>query len=58
MRLQVWLKQPLVKLDDINARHDAVEAFAGDSELRERLRDQCFRGAQLGYRVYDKRYRI
>ena len=42
--VQVWLKQPLVELGDITARHDAVEAFATDPELRERLRDQCFRG--------------
>ena len=42
---QVWLKQPLVVLEDIVERHDAVEAFATDPELRERLRDQSFRGA-------------
>ena len=41
----MWLKQPLVDLGEIGVRHDAVEAFAGDPELRERLRDQCFRGA-------------
>ena len=45
--LQVWLKQPLVVLEDIVERHDAVEAFATDPELRERLRDQSFRGVVL-----------
>ena len=45
---QVWLKQPLVVLEDIVERHDAVEAFATDPELRERLRDQSFRGALTG----------
>ena len=33
-----WLKQPLVCMDDINARLDCVEALAGDSQLREALR--------------------
>ena len=40
----MWLKQPLVDLEAIRARHDAVEAFSTDPELRERLRDQSFRG--------------
>lgn len=44
---QVWLKQPLVVLEDIVERHDAVEAFVMDPELRERLRDHSFRGVQL-----------
>lgn len=43
----MWLKQPLVVLEDIVERHDAVEAFVTDPELRERLRDQSFRGARL-----------
>lgn len=43
-RLRSWLKQPLVRLDDIRARHDVVEAAAGDAELRSRLRDQHLRG--------------
>ena len=42
---QVWLKQPLVSVDDIRTRHDVVEAFVSDPELRERLRDQHLRGA-------------
>ena len=41
---QVWLKQPLVSVDDIRTRHDVVEAFVSDPELRERLRDQHLRG--------------
>lgn len=43
--LQVWLTQPLVDLAAITARHDIVEAFVTDLELRERLRDQSLRGA-------------
>ncbi|PNW87821.1 hypothetical protein CHLRE_01g003463v5 [Chlamydomonas reinhardtii] len=43
-RLKTWLKQPLVDLAAISARHDAVEALAADTELRQRLRDQHFRG--------------
>ncbi|KXZ42923.1 hypothetical protein GPECTOR_111g256 [Gonium pectorale] len=43
-RLKSWLKQPLVDLAAISERHDAVEAFVGDAELRQRLRDQHFRG--------------
>jgi len=42
---QVWLKQPLVSLADINMRHDVVEALVSDPELRERLHDSHLRGA-------------
>ena len=42
--LQVYLKQPLVDLEDINTRHNVVEAFVGDPTLRETLRDQHMRG--------------
>ena len=44
-RVQVWLKQPLVRLADITTRHDVVEALSSDPELRERLRDLHLRGA-------------
>eukprot|EP00955_Chlamydomonas_euryale_P066973 359704-Chlamydomonas_euryale.AAC.3 len=44
MPRQVWLKQPLVSVDDINARLDIVSALVEDTELRERLRDTHFRG--------------
>ncbi len=43
--VQVWLTQPLVDAAAISARHDIVEAFVTDTELRERLREQCLRGA-------------
>ncbi|EFJ43623.1 hypothetical protein VOLCADRAFT_96164 [Volvox carteri f. nagariensis] len=43
-RLKTWLKQPLVELAAIAQRHDAVEAMKGDAEMRQRLRDQQFRG--------------
>ncbi|HLJ58708.1 MAG TPA: DNA mismatch repair protein MutS [bacterium] len=36
--LRRWLSQPLVDVDAIGARQDAVEAFAGDGEAREALR--------------------
>ena len=44
--VQVWLKQPLVDLEEINMRHSIVEAFVGDPTLRESLRDQHLRGDQ------------
>ncbi|KAK9813003.1 hypothetical protein WJX72_007194 [[Myrmecia] bisecta] len=42
--LKVWLKQPLVSVDDICTRHNIVEAFTTDPALRETLRDMHFRG--------------
>ena len=42
--LQVWLTQPLVDLTAITQRHDTVEAFVTDNELRERLRDHSLQG--------------
>lgn len=38
-RLRAWLKQPLVDPLQIRARHDVVEALAGDPALREAVRD-------------------
>ena len=43
--VQVWLKQPLVKVDEIQTRHDIVDAFVNDPHLRQSLRDEHFRGA-------------
>ncbi|GLI63268.1 hypothetical protein VaNZ11_006172 [Volvox africanus] len=43
-RLKCWLKQPLVDLAAISQRHDVVEALVADQEMRQRLRDQQFRG--------------
>jgi hypothetical protein len=42
--LQTWLKQPLVRVEDIKMRHDVLEAMVEDAEMRERLRDQHLRG--------------
>ncbi len=42
----MWLKQPLVDVSAIRERHDVVEALAGDTDLRDRLRDQSLRGAR------------
>ncbi|MEW5316722.1 MAG: hypothetical protein WDW38_008073 [Sanguina aurantia] len=42
--LKSWLKQPLVDVSAIRARHDMVEAMTEDPELRGRLRDQHLRG--------------
>eukprot|EP00891_Asterochloris_glomerata_P003123 jgi/Astpho2/3123/fgenesh1_pm.00051_%23_46_t len=42
--LKVWLKQPLTNLEEITTRHNIVDAFATDPDLRERLRDQHMRG--------------
>ena len=44
--IQVWLKQPLVDLAEINVRHDIVETFTSDPTLRESLRDQHLRGGR------------
>ncbi len=43
--LQVWLKQPLVNLTDIQERHNIVDALVEDPLLRERLRNLHLRGA-------------
>ena len=43
--LQVWLKQPLVSLTDIQERHNIVDALVEDPLLRERLRNLHLRGA-------------
>ncbi len=45
--VQVWLKQPLVKVEEIQTRHDIVDAFVTDPHLRQSLRDEHFRGAAL-----------
>lgn len=42
--VKTWLKQPLLKVEDIRTRHDIVEAFVSDIFLREGLRDQFLRG--------------
>ena len=36
--LRRWLGQPLLDLDALRARHDAVERLAGDGVLRGQLR--------------------
>ena len=41
---QVWLKQPLVNLTDIQERHNIVDALVDDPLLRERLRNLHLRG--------------
>ena len=41
----MWLKQPLVSLEDIQQRHDIVDALVEDPLLRERLRNLHLRGA-------------
>ena len=40
----MWLKQPLTSEKEIGLRHDVVDAFVQDPELREKLRDQHLRG--------------
>lgn len=42
--MQVWLKQPLVNLPDIQQRHDIMDALVEDPMLRERLRNLHLRG--------------
>ena len=41
---QVWLKQPLVDVGEINCRLNVVQAFVEDPPLREALRDMHMRG--------------
>lgn len=41
--LNRWLKQPLLDVDEINHRLDAVQAFVDDTELRLGLRQQLKR---------------
>ena len=38
-RLSSWLRRPLVDVDDIEARHDAVAELAADGVVRETLAD-------------------
>lgn len=42
--LRRWLKQPLLDLEELRARHDVVEAIVEDVELRQALRDIHLRG--------------
>jgi DNA mismatch repair protein MSH2 len=42
--VKTWLKQPLLKKEEIEARHCVVEAFTSDIFLRESVRDQYLRG--------------
>jgi len=42
-KLIQWIKQPLLKIKDINERLDIVEVLFNDTTLRETLRDKCFR---------------
>ena len=53
--LQVWLKQPLTSSKEISVRHDVVEAFAQNPELREKLRDQHLRGMSFHIGILDCR---
>jgi hypothetical protein len=41
---QAWLKAPLTELDALRQRHDAVEAFLTDAQLRSDLRTLHLRG--------------
>ena len=42
--LRLWLKQPLMDLEEIARRHDVVEALVDDLDLRGQLRDVQLRG--------------
>ncbi|KAJ3144932.1 MutS-like protein [Geranomyces michiganensis] len=38
--LAQWLKQPLMSLPEIQTRHDLVEAFSDDSDMRQGLQEE------------------
>lgn len=42
--VKTWLKQPLLDLEEVRARHDVVEALVEDPLLRGQIRDQHLRG--------------
>ena len=46
--MQVWLKQPLVDLEEIKRRHDVVEALVEDASLRQDLQ-MHLRGERLSF---------
>uniref|UniRef100_A0A7N0V7H1 DNA mismatch repair protein MSH2 n=1 Tax=Kalanchoe fedtschenkoi TaxID=63787 RepID=A0A7N0V7H1_KALFE len=45
--LHMWLKQPLVDVDEINSRLDLVQTFVEDTELRQDLRQHLKRIADI-----------
>jgi DNA mismatch repair protein MSH2 len=42
-KLEEWIRQPLIQVDEIERRLDIVEAFVEDSSLLEKFRGTCLR---------------